>query len=304
MGNIKSDIGWFLGILVLLGIAWFSTGGPERSASVGGPFIEPPPPLGSGRTYGTQIGEPSGGGVGSFGTTDSALKVTLRSGNARYEKSSNKEYVTIEVSRGNSVPVNITGWRLVDKAGHSATIQTGQKVLRLDGSYEPAVPLMLEPGARATVVTGWPPGSMPVSARVNFQTTLCTGYLNEGYGQLLYPRLPEQCPDPEKEAGINSLSETCYRFVRSLRRCHEPEFKRRDGVDYTDNNPNLDNRCRQFLAAHYNYNACVQIHRQDPDFFGTEWRIYLKQDRELWTERQETVSLYDNQNKLVDQISW
>lgn len=46
------------GIIILLVVFWIANGGPSR-ADVKGLFIAPLPPVGSGESYGPQIGEPS-----------------------------------------------------------------------------------------------------------------------------------------------------------------------------------------------------------------------------------------------------
>jgi len=44
---------WFLAMIFLFWIMWFQTGGPQREASLSGPFIRPPAPISTGAVYGT-----------------------------------------------------------------------------------------------------------------------------------------------------------------------------------------------------------------------------------------------------------
>ena len=46
------------GALAVLVVLWFVNGGPER-ADLKGLFLTPPAPLGTGESYGPQIGEPA-----------------------------------------------------------------------------------------------------------------------------------------------------------------------------------------------------------------------------------------------------
>ncbi len=46
------DLKWFLGIMAVLFIAWFVSGGPDRVSSHKGPLIKPPEPVSTGEIYG------------------------------------------------------------------------------------------------------------------------------------------------------------------------------------------------------------------------------------------------------------
>ncbi len=50
-GNPVGDLFFILAIIVVLIVLWFATGGPER-ANLKGIFLSPPPPLGTGESYG------------------------------------------------------------------------------------------------------------------------------------------------------------------------------------------------------------------------------------------------------------
>jgi hypothetical protein len=47
-----------IGLLAVLIALWFYNGGPSK-ATLKGIFLEPPPPLGTGDSYGPQIGQPN-----------------------------------------------------------------------------------------------------------------------------------------------------------------------------------------------------------------------------------------------------
>ena len=50
---------WFVvGGLAILIALWWIQGGPER-ADLRGIFLSPPPPIGTGESYGPQVGEPN-----------------------------------------------------------------------------------------------------------------------------------------------------------------------------------------------------------------------------------------------------
>lgn len=50
-GDAMADALFFFGLLALLILVWFMSGGPER-ADLRGMFLAPPPPLDSGEAYG------------------------------------------------------------------------------------------------------------------------------------------------------------------------------------------------------------------------------------------------------------
>lgn len=50
---------WFIaGIIFVLALLWYYNGGPQR-ASLRGIFLQPPPPVGTGESYGPEIGQPA-----------------------------------------------------------------------------------------------------------------------------------------------------------------------------------------------------------------------------------------------------
>jgi len=53
-GNPVEDALWFIGILAVLVVLWYVAGGPGK-ADLGGLFLAPPAPLGTGESYGPQF---------------------------------------------------------------------------------------------------------------------------------------------------------------------------------------------------------------------------------------------------------
>lgn len=54
--NVMNDVYFFVGILAVLVLLWYFSGGPSRS-DLRGIFLSPPQPLGTGEAYGPQPGE-------------------------------------------------------------------------------------------------------------------------------------------------------------------------------------------------------------------------------------------------------
>lgn len=57
-GGPAQDAFFIIGGVVILVVVWFASGGPER-ADLKGIFLAPPAPLGTGESYGPQVGQPA-----------------------------------------------------------------------------------------------------------------------------------------------------------------------------------------------------------------------------------------------------
>ncbi len=142
--NLKkgnADLWWVVAVVAGMWVVWVLSGGPNRVEQGVRPFIEPPPPISSGRTYGPtfkffspfSFGDRmsiNGGKVNIIKSFDSNQgddsldepgvgnnsiyfkQVKISRGNAPYEYQPGKEYITLEASHGNDAPINITGWYL------------------------------------------------------------------------------------------------------------------------------------------------------------------------------------------------
>jgi len=77
--------------------------------------------------------------------------------------------------------------------------------------------------------------------------------------------------------------------------------------------PQLDKACEDCreetrsttLGASYpDYNACVEAHKGDSDFFSNTWRIYLGKDTELWRKDFEIIKLINREGRTLDSASY
>ncbi len=280
--------------LAVLFVLWFSGGGPE-SGRVDDPFIEPPPPLGTGETYSIKkTGEK---------TTDTppvnvAIESTFKNEVSFYGKGAarltdpTREYIEIRAPRGNTQPVQITGWTVKSAVtGKSATIGKGV-YLPVLGKVNPEQPISLSPGGKAYVVTGGSPKGY------SFRLNTCTGYFEEF--QDFAPKLPLECPYPKNEnipTGPNGATDACLDYLGGLKRCSAhtaplpPSFAN-------------DPLCQEFVFEKINYNGCVDTHKNEADFYSTEWRVFVGRSEELWKESRETILLLDEKGKTVDSVSY
>lgn len=142
------DLKWLVGILAVLAVVWFVTGGYDDARSRGGPFLKPPAPLSTGETYGLK-NAPAKDSISPLATTISFVnKEGIRGG------SPSQEYIGIEASSRNNVPVKITGLKLMGiPYGTSITLGKGYKTHKGKVIAENAT-VMLEAAEKVIVVTG------------------------------------------------------------------------------------------------------------------------------------------------------
>jgi hypothetical protein len=252
-------------------------------------------------------------------------KISLSSGSGPYEIQPNQEYITISAfGLKSDEKVNITGWTLTNAKGTRAyplndrvtyypsdrvSIPSGIRLLQTSGTNITS-PIVLEQGGSAVIVTG----SMPNTSRFKVSSFLlnsCSGYLETTPTYDFVPPLStNSCPRPSKEIDLVTLDSSCRKFVENMQTCRTPEFSdwtivngspQRDCVDGTCG---LSSTCRATIKNAISYNACVAKHAGDANFYTKEWRIFLDQKWELWAKEFETISLYDNEGRLVHSVSW
>ena len=309
-GDAKSDLLWLVVILIALGFVWVAAGGPSR-ANFNSPFLAPPHisgvPLGGGRG-GNNSGPVTGGE--SDGAELSATfsrwrdQISLNTGNAQDEYRPGYEHISIYSSA--DMPISLAGWRLANSRGYFVSLPYTTKVFWGGGANLATEPIILNPGDEAIITTGKVPDRNPFPINASFRVNKCSGYLGEleRYQDFFEPSLNSHCPAPETELDLYALDEDCADFIEGLGSCTTPEEKRIDDEIYFDGVLGIKRACRALVTDFFHYNACVLRHQNDPDFFEGEWRVYLNQRSELWDDRRETITLYDEFGKIVDQVSY
>ena len=313
---------WVIFALVILGLAWYFTGGPNRPAAFGGPFIKPLAPVGSGETYG-DLSKPKGDTsisivAGSQSESSPSLapsKIKIEKGSASSAIQPTEEYIYLK--NVSSESVNLTGWKIQNAGivqGGSGILRGSQRAAIIPAGvtvYEPGVnkpleSIILQPSERAVVTTGKISTIGNYTITSSFKTNLCTGYLGNIKYYPIKPDLTNSCPDPENEPGTGSLDDTCFKFIKNLGRCQTPEFKPDpiNGGETVDGKSGLPSACRDFMRLHYNYAGCLLFHRADANFTsGKEWRVFLN-TLPLWAKDRETIYLYDANGRLVDSLPY
>ncbi len=307
-GTAQGDLLVVVGLLILLGIAWFILGGPENSRARSGPFLSLPQPFGSGDAYSVPRVSLSGGDgddTGGGGSGDSTFEIlTNYLGTFAEERSPYAEYITFEKGRADSSIENeylivrasaslpqrtvITGWR-VESTATSLGAQIGNAAeLLFTGSAASEVALAMNPGDTVYIVTG----RSPIGA--SFRTNRCTGYFEQF--QDFTPKLKLECPRAKEEAARvfgAAITDQCRAVVDDIDRC-----------TLETDTTTADTQCRNFITETLTYNGCVAAHKNTPGFYGNEWYLYLKRDQELWKEEYERIRLVDENKKVVGAIRY
>ncbi|HUY62594.1 MAG TPA: hypothetical protein VMV50_02300 [Candidatus Paceibacterota bacterium] len=322
------DAWFFVGLLVFIFVIWIATGGPTRplaistpslglstgaatgTAQAGGgavsflphaPFtigtsnvVLPGSSVGGGAVSGgSQAPVPTFIGGTTFGTPSPYRGIVTMSHSVYGAGSSNpsNEYVIISVSQNAGVPVDLTGWTLESEATGNATVIPQGTQLPTSGVINPVQDIVLLPGQRAIADSG----QSPIGA--SFLENKCIGYFSNF--QTFYPALPQNCPTPSSELetfyGTGYIRDSaCIEYVKTLNRCQ---------VALT---PPLgaSSACQSFLVNYLNYNGCVTAHRDDADFEGNTWRIYLGRTASMWRKQYELVKLLDKSGKTVDAFTY
>jgi hypothetical protein len=323
MGDMH-DAWFFIGVFVFIFLIWIATGGPMHPIAFTGPTLAQPQELGGG-TYlslprapfsigGSNVslpGSSDGGGSVSGSSGSSAKSVPTFTGGSVFGTPSpyrglvalnrsisgagssdpRNESLEISVYQSTSVPVDLSEWTLVsDASGSVAAIPKGTEV-PTSGIVNAAQDIVLTPGTRAIVISG----RSPIGA--SFRENKCIGYFSTF--QSFTPSLPQNCPTPNDELasfyGPNYIRDAaCIDFVNKLSRCQ---------VALTPP-PSVSGACQNFIVKYLNYNGCVDAHRNDADFLGNTWRIYLGRSSSMWRTTHELVKLLDINGKTVDAFSY
>ncbi len=198
------------------------------------------------------------------------------------------EYVDIQANYGNKEPILITGWKLVSTSTNQSVVIPKSTLLYFAGQQNTEQDVYLNPGERAYIITGRSP------IGYGFKVNKCSGYLSQYTN--FYPGVWTNCPAPrdEDQSAIPKriVNDNCFDLISSLSSCRVPEP--------------LSNayswECQAFLTEKINYPYCISNHKNDKDFWGTNWYVYLKRSEPLWRYRKDTVILYDTLGKPVTQV--
>ena len=326
---MHEDVRWFIGIILVFGIVWFSAGGLNNASSKN-PFIQPLNEAGGGQTYGgniTRLGNNNPNGGLYYGNNTSAPQRTLTAkeeiaqsladaglkaeqikgelealelasrtsplaGKIRIigvNRGSSNEYITLQTASNNTSKILITGLRLKSQASNLAIDIPKASPLPFQNSINQEDPVFMAPGETAYIITGRSP------LGISFRPNKCTGYFNQY--QSFNPGIPSRCPAPQSEPLppiARQFNDQCLDYLATLPSCRvivsPPSY--------------LAQECKQYAVTEFNYTNCVTAHKNDKDFYDPTWRIYIGRGNTLWKSRRELIHLLDANNKIIDVITY
>ena len=261
----------------------------------------------------------AGGGNTIAPDSFQARDISLGIGNAPYAYQPYEEYITID-NRGRE-SVNITGWQLKngkDKRAYNSggvlryfpsdTATIGQATLSLTLTGSNILQnLVLQSGETAIVTTGSAGPQSPYRI-ISFKENICSGFLEDLPEYAFTPALARNCPVPANEPGVSTLENECREFIERMPSCRTPEFNTRDSEgDICYNCVDgklLSSSCVTFIKSHFNYGSCIANHSKDSNFSGRTWRIFLGNGWEMWAQKYETIKLFDQLGRLVDDYTY
>lgn len=303
--DAMKELKYFILIVIILAFVWFFTGGSFRPSSKSGWFLNKPTLnlIPTGEISGTKnLSEKTG--QASLKQTSSAESVqsssiqdsvssdfaTLKTTMAR-ELSPDQEYVEIAADRKNKNPIKITGWKLKGKIGFAIAIGKGTSYVYSDVANQPQEDVYLGPGEKAIIITG----KSPIGT--SFKLNKCAGYF--GKFHTFTPELSAECPLlRNEELPINlSNNDQCLDYIDQIPACATIA-----SIPYK--NSSLSSSCQDYVTQNTNYKTCLEKHKNDSDFSLPEWRIYLERNEEMWKEKRETITLYDDKNNIIDSKSY
>lgn len=316
--GIYKEFDWFIWSLVGLAFIWYFTGGTQNPDARAGAYLKPPAPLDSGEAYGKYYAGSDGYGETKLDLPDYpsvflrnasselstffistkpvqkspvASSVFAKSlafdGIAGPKRELTEEYVRIVANEKTTTNIAISGFTLAGEVLKSSVdIPKAVNSLIL-GTAGTKTDIILTPGGRALVSSDRSP------VGTSFRANMCTGYLDQF--QTYTPALIDECPEPVEElvrVGLDK-DQTCVDFVETLPRCRIYQ-----GTYPSD----VSASCKAFVVNKLNYNACALDHKNDTDFLKNEWRVFLDQPRELWSDKSDIIRLIDTNGKTVNAL--
>lgn len=329
-GDAGKDLLWLLFLIAAIGVIWFAAGGPARFLSSGGTSSTTPAGTSTSHSFFslpdllpkndkvTPKQSLTTGDANTKGTVSAAGdRATIRLGQSgQYAGSANGEYVIVQPAYNNSAPITISGWKINNGGsnyyhdiggrsvkGTDAVVTIPQGTLLLNGKgADKLSPITLKPGETAYVITGGIASANPYQV-VSFKVNKCSGYLANLPGYKFVPYMNINCPSAEQEVSVNNLPDVCRDAVRYTygSTCRTPVVTNDAKLGELVDGKSLPTYCRDIILNNFNYATCLSRHKNDQDFIGSTWYIYLKANPfGLYPATGATITLFDGTGKTVD----
>jgi hypothetical protein len=225
-----------------------------------------------------------------------AGKITIRSVARSSSGNTKDEYIVLSTTKDVPENFHITGLIL-------KSLATGQEIKIGDGVYLPynnqinyKESIAVGPSNTVYIITGQSP------VGYSFQVNKCSGYWNQF--QSFKPNLRLNCPRIIFEQNPTippQFNDACFNYVNKLGACKIHV----DGTNQaSDPYYQLQPECRQFIDRTAGYNNCINLYKNDEDFYRNEWRVYLNRTSTLWKAKREIIQLLDDNRKVIAQYAY
>ncbi len=213
-------------------------------------------------------------------------KITISSFSQSYDQYY-PSIVSLRVQGAVKEGINISGWTIKGKRGGMLTLPKGVKDFSV-GGYNKEENITIKEGEYITASSARSP------VNTNFLLNECTGYLNAMY--TFVPSLGGSCPSFDTRV-ISNFGGACQSFAQSMGGCRVPTSEELNRFTLPE-----DVACHTFLT-NINYAGCYRTHRNDSNFFGKEWRVWLNTPFNFNRDH-DRIFLYDNNGLIVDEYAY
>lgn len=237
-----------------------------------------------------------------------SANVRLNLGNIRSVSYPEDQYIYISNRGWRAGPVYVGGWTL-ENGSLSSTKNKKKVILPISAVeyYNPysssgnaKVPLVLNPGESLIISVGERPAGRKLPLTTSFKENVCMGYLENLSGLDLEPSLSVRCPSELDFVDKDKVRDECYSLVRRLPRCTEPKVVN----DCVNSYCEVPSSCRRLVEDIFGYENCFNKRKNQDDFLGDTWRVYLGYSSNIFRKSNGYLALYDNQGLLVDRIEY
>ncbi len=202
-----------------------------------------------------------------------------------------KERLVIRTEDDLAGQITVTGWRVESALTKQGVVIGSASELPFLGGASAEGPIVLHEDQELLLSTGRSPNG------VSFRINKCVGYFEQF--QDFSPPLPRECPSPYDEMlrypYKTAGNEHCMDFIDGLDECT---------LTVTEIPPGVGGQCQDFVLNTLSYQGCITDHKNDPDFYENEWRVFLGRNQELWGNTHDRILLLDENGKLVDSVSY
>jgi len=219
----------------------------------------------------------------SFSRNDAKKSIQILPSSQTDTLEPNKEYVVLKINPKIGESVLLSDISLENNEGDKIRLPQAS-ALPLQGVVNKTEEIKISRDINVIISSGQSP------LGVSFRENKCTGYL--GQFQNYYPPLEKECPaqiDTVTEHNIGLLPD-CRAYVESLPMCETKLY------DFPEN---VAPSCQVIVRSYIHYNACVEAHRDDSDFYLPIWRLYLNGAEEFW-KNGDTIKILNENGELLN----